>query len=404
MTSYITSAPKLKSILLRKNGKDSIELKGLLQNCVVFENIFNNTMTAAISIIDGVGLLEEYPILGDEYIDVVFMNTEMDNLKDYKKTFVIYKIGKVSFDPVKKLKVFEFLCVSEAFDTDLNTNIRRSYSNMTESEIVKKIAQYQLGVDPKRIFVEDSKFKRNFVVPGWRPLQTINYFARTAMRNSKSASPTFLFYEDYEGFHFKSLEFLCEQSPVVTLKTGVMNEMQQLNFNNVEAFTVEEVFNSIENSENGMYAAEVQSIDLFNKKISYKSYDYEGDFKKFKRLDSNPAPFSDVDNASTQRKTVITYNNSDDTKQFKVDALLYRPGLIQEFRNFKINAKVMGNILFRVGQKVVFNIPSYKQTDSYQENAIMSGEWIITALRHSINEVEFNTVLELRKPNIRENK
>lgn len=71
------------------------------------------------------------------------------------------------------------------------------------------------GMTKKKVFTEKTEGKIRFIACNWRPFNAINWLCEKSIRSKKSGSirqSGFIFYENYFGFHFTSLDQLIEDS------------------------------------------------------------------------------------------------------------------------------------------------------------------------------------------------
>ena len=87
--------------------------------------------------------------------------------------------------------------------------LNRSFEG-TCSDIVENILKNELKTK-KKLFIEPSDGIKKYVFPNIDPFTAINMIKREAVTVSDGA-PTFMFYEDLRGYHFRSLSSMYERT------------------------------------------------------------------------------------------------------------------------------------------------------------------------------------------------
>jgi len=72
---------------------ESVNVTGLCEKVEIFEGIFQTFSTITLLITDAIGLIERFPILGDEMI-VVTYKTPGERYKLRTRTYKLYKTGE----------------------------------------------------------------------------------------------------------------------------------------------------------------------------------------------------------------------------------------------------------------------------------------------------------------------
>ena len=119
----------------------------------MYESIYNNAVTAKLTIVDDNNILSNLPILGQEIIDVKIKTAGLEELS-ITKQFVVYEIsGRSEF--TRGTEVFTLNLVSLEFLQGMRTVVSGSYTD-TISNIVKSILTDSeiLGYDPSKVFID----------------------------------------------------------------------------------------------------------------------------------------------------------------------------------------------------------------------------------------------------------
>ena len=147
----------------------------------------------------------------------------------------------------------------------------------------------------KDLFIEPTVGIKKMVVPNMHPFKLINQLKREAQAEY-NGSPHYLFFENINGIHFRSLDSLYAQKDIGTYHSGDKGTIDFIKggFGNVE-YELKRVldyqFNAnndtLKNIAGGMLASSILSHNIYNKSYNYNDFDYISDFKKYDRVNGN---------------------------------------------------------------------------------------------------------------------
>lgn len=295
--------------LLGSNGT-SIDVRYSITDLVIQENIFSYCMNGSVSIMDGLGLIDKLPIIGDELFTIRFRSPESGNIF-VTKTFFVYSVyNRTKVDD--KLEHYTLGLISIEGMIDSLTNIDINFVGKTYSEIVKNIFDsYVLKSNIKfrgvRL-IDYPKFKKTLSADSTDGLQSITVngerpfdFIQRCVDNSRSTEypdSDFVFYEDRDEFVFTPISYLLEQDVVETFIMGDHGiEERTLNkvANNTRYVTISQIEYTggndvIRGTSGGKFGNRIDVIDPITKRFKSIVNNYLNIQKskdKFKTLDRN---------------------------------------------------------------------------------------------------------------------
>tara|TARA_Y100000310_G_C20691391_1_gene822499 strand:+ start:596 stop:2512 length:1917 start_codon:yes stop_codon:yes gene_type:complete len=215
-----------------------------------YEDIYSPSISGDITINDAVGLMENVPIVGEEFLEISMstagatpsaISSPADttiNVKDLPKLihnrFRVYKIDapqKIS-ENFRSIKLY---FVSDIQYSNMMTRVQKNYptaeltdlaqpenplndKTYTIADMVRDIF-YDCFIGKKKpanhrpthknLLVEPTKGPYNASIPNWTPFKSINFLAKRAISvNQISQGANFVFYETLKGFRFVSIETL----------------------------------------------------------------------------------------------------------------------------------------------------------------------------------------------------
>ena len=189
-----------------------VNLRDSVLSITLFENLKNPMLTGSINIQDSFSLPSIGPLIGQEYLALKIMTPSIeddDKVLDFtENVFHIYKIGaRQSAGEGIQVHTLNFIS-SEALKNE-RTRISRTLTG-SQDEIVKQMLS---DVNCKKnMFIEPSSTSKKYISPNLNPFKIIDMckFESTTKHNG---SPTYLFYENFNGYHYRSIESLYAQSP-----------------------------------------------------------------------------------------------------------------------------------------------------------------------------------------------
>ena len=217
--------------LTTPNRKGHINLKAAWSDLNIFEDMFANCLTGNIRIVDGIGLMESVPIIGEETINIKiktaglkkqreenvtgpFAGSQNEGLIDLK-----FRVTKLS-DIIRINEgtiTYKLALVSEEYILNLKQKVKKSSLDPTSleprkvSDVVRSLYRqfFEKGRISKKIFIEPTKNPTDLIIPNYTPFRAFNFLAGRAVSAGKHAvGSSFVFYETIKGYFFISLETL----------------------------------------------------------------------------------------------------------------------------------------------------------------------------------------------------
>jgi len=393
----------------------------------IFENIFSPVMTGYIQITDAINLYSQLGFNGTEYIRIKFKKPGEES--GYNKTFRIYKCTGRQPKEENQSQVYTLHFCSEEMIFSNQQTISTTFKNDSAASYIVSILKRYLKVSSSKIKLdnfEDSLGLNEFVITDQKPFETIKIFEKYA--HGFQGSP-FLFFENREGFNFKSLERMMHQNPISTLNYSTAklandpNNSAYQNANELMLFVYDNSFDMYEATNKPTFAGTLHTLDLIRQKYSKitSSLTQRGADSSLleKRLPVGFAKNRDGKTVFEEYGTNIKYalTNYDQTNsEYFLDrgiriqntniekVLMQRDMQLALLNNTKLRCTLPGNPNYAVGFVVDFNLPGFTKEEQNERmiDPYQSGKYLITAVRHTIAEAEgYETALELCKNSAR---
>ena len=395
------------SVFKKLDGDSSSEF-GLLAgnpNISYYESLFSPSVNVTIETTDVSGFVSREEIYGGQSIEISIKMFDPDiddfKIKKDKHGLVVNSVKNVTMDFKESKSTLE--CVSKDFLRNEVARLNRRFTgNITE--IVKKIMEEEpKGIETtKNIEVDKATNSYTFCGNLKRSIDTIQWLQPKAKSENQFG---FLFFEDYDGYKFKSIESLLKQEPFTDQPFEMSQASTSSRFAILDAVMVQtnDVFL---NMRSGTYNNDTTYIDLISQT---KSVD---DFKIDNLKDlKNPPKLPDNLTDSTSRKMlrfddpgVMQKGSKREEEQPKEElAKIQNQSYARNNLLFSqaLKIKVSFNPSLRVGKIIEVRLPV--DTDSsesgvkYQKlgKGDLSGKYLISELRHKVGSNKSSTHLTL---------
>ena len=284
-------------ITLRKaDGTEFPDITPYVQGITILQSIDCPSVRVILSIQDNVGLYTQ--LVGQEILDL-----DMDAFGG-RMSWQTY-LNEVR-DLIDGEKVKKYNIVFNSRESYLNDNQRLlfAYKNTKISSIVSDILKKRLGTQ-KKVEIESTEHKGSFICPNYRPFDFISQLAAKAIRGGKAGQAGYLFYEALDGFHFKSMDKMCEGKSKYEFTLRPKNVAQvtgpddQLAIRN---YVIDSGLNVQDNLQKGAYGGIFYGVDFVNLKSENniaKRWSINDNYGRMSHLGSTN-PFSEFQQVEDQ--------------------------------------------------------------------------------------------------------
>jgi len=390
----------ISSIELVSSTGYTTNIKFMVQDFNLYESIFNAVISGDMRIWDGNNILSEYSLHGNEYLIVRFKKSDLAPIEKY---FRIYKISNVS---MRNLGTFEYMIYfcSEEFVLNQQKRVSKSYKDITNSQIVEDILTTYLSIDEKKIVnIEETMLPQSLIIPNLKPFEAINWISTFSLNSKLSAA--FVFYENIEGFNFRSLASMYEKEAVKKLQITAKNVQTGENKSYTNTFVPDryefpQLFDILKTISTGGYSSQMLAINPLGREHATLRYDsVEGNFDQLNKF----IPYNDATNRFNETLTDgSTYVRYFPTFQGALvdDWLLQRASQFSLLNSMQMNIQIPGDPELRSGSVIDIEFPFFQPIDSpskTEEDGLKSGKYLITGIRHRIIDSVYISYLELSK-------
>lgn len=406
----------LQSITLQsEDGQRKYDLLAQVKSFEIYESILSPVIFAEFTIADAMGLLEKFPIIGEEYINILFQTPKNPNTRGF-----MFRVNKVKNKVVtenNKMITYTLQCVSEDLVMNSKKMVTRKYED-TISNVVEQILREDLGtiigsrIDPT-IGIEKGLITR------MEPFKAIDFLRRRAV-SVEYPSSSFVFFQNGKGYRFTTIEKMMDDG-AKQIASGMTNKkfffdtarkesVKDVTMRNILAYNQLTFTDTISKVASGGVTNTVQSIDLVSgnvKKITYTD-NVGGD--KFKTADGtsaslNSSNFARKHGKTTAKTRVIPVSADKPTTQL-AEKLTTTTAYATKISQNIVQVHIYGDSDLAIGDVIECSFPSATSNSNDSPVARLdSGNYLIAKIKHMVlnsDRPQHTMSLELIKGGLKE--
>ena len=436
MSQAISKTIDIDQIVMTNFESKSLDVTNLILEFSIFENLFSHYLSGYLVMDDTNGILERLPIIGEEFISISFKSSGQKKKLKYK--FATYKIEDVksnTFNSQPKSMFIINLISPEAIINNISS-VDKSYVGLPASHIVQAIhdeyflksdktysTENKLFLDQSSLEVEETDGKITIVSPFSTPFDLIQYCVKHS-RSLKYPESDFIYYQDVNGFHLKTISSLMEEESVEDYYLGEATQSARFGEVEVKDYQFVSQVNRVKNFDvlrrqyDGMYDNTVSVIDPLLKRYQDLSINYLSDNVNFtgpnikSKLNTPDSIHSKSEGSSHSRymaasissktysdvsylKDKIFYgqNVKDTVSAYPSSRYKYLNSRISKMsqlqEGLKLHLALPGNSDLKVGDNINFHFPQNSSDNEDRDNILFGNDnnakFIITSLNHVFN-------------------
>ena len=446
---YQPGAVDLKGLSLFNHKGQEVSILEQSLELNIYNDIHLKGTSIEVIIVDGSGLVNTFPIVGDELLRVSFKTPDMED-KKFNKVDYLFKVTHIHTRDRKDVRSETYVLKGHSLEVinNITKSVNKSYINMTIDKIVKAVHNSFIKPFNHPIFQDiDRKAaalitqtktlgEKSFVFPGVDPFKVINQLSEEAEVDPSvdlSTGNNFKYYHNSRGWHFTTKDLLIKQEPkeefVYAESSVPVDEFDKSQ--KVKSFEIESTPNQIDNVLNGVYNQIVETIDPITKQYVVDKFNYSKNRKKFAHMENDKfgliSKNSSYNNEFDTGKSIYVvsnignnYSNLDYIKNASQgdipgDYQMKNPRTVHKnikFKNpyknsfgIKIIINIPGNTNLEIGDTIELTIPQpgEDKTELKKSDKGLGKKYLITSLRHVLTTNEgqrdFFTSLRLEKNN-----
>lgn len=310
MENFKAGAFYLDALTLVNQDGESTDITNLCVGFNLYESIYKKFITGDVSIFDGLNLIKNFKMTGQEYVRINMKQVEgvgdtAENEFSIDKTLRVYKVKNVN-SPKESLNTYVLsLCDPRMFFTRrkrISKVLRGSYDQITQNMLID-----EAHIQPEEFDHWEKTLPENmqFICPNWTVSSFMDYVINNA---NKSPNPSYrngmFFYQTLNGgFRFKSIDEMFETEFPLTFskrpRSGTL-DTEQIDINAPEGLNTQiinfykpQIFDTLRGTIGGAYASSMKVYDPVRKIEEDVYYDMEETFDRGKHLSGVPMILTD---------------------------------------------------------------------------------------------------------------
>ena len=378
----------------------------------MYEDIFSPFLTGSLIVKDSLDLINLFPFVGEEFVELRISTPSLQREKsNINNTFYIYKMSNRELVG-DRVMAYQLHFISIEAIVDLNKKVSRSWSGNISDLVQTMIKDSVDGLESKKeVFTEPTNNNTRYISNFWSPLENINYLKEQAVNANNT--PSYVFFENRDGFHFISMEslykgaiyqeFVYDKYSRDFLPNGASVRNIEQDFKRITSISIPTGFDYMDRLRSGMLASKAISYDITKKTYKVKNYNLADNFSKKTHL--NPYALNSESVIFRNNAVIIKYPRAyanftgyPDVTNFK--NVQERISLMKLSEATALNITVPGRVDYTAGQKVVVYLNKFEpisEEDTDITDKMFSGYYIVAAINHYVDRQNHECHMELIK-------
>jgi hypothetical protein len=405
----------------------TFDLRKLLVELCYYEDIYSFSVSGYLTVQDGQGFIQLLQLTGNQFLELDFGKIK-GAPNNIKQTFRVYKVENRTPSGNMNTESYKLYFCSEELILSEQTKISKSVVGTKISDIIRGVLtnfNNGLFVNSEKIaIIEETTGVYDFIIPRLKPFEAISWvsnYARPSTSNQNDKIADMLFFQNRDGFNFRSLQSMFKQPIYGTYKYQLKNlgdneQSFKEKMNTILNYEFVKTYDMLNEINQGTFANKLISIDTIARTANTTTYNYENkqtaqfnknqvsnemrnrlgltqstspdsNFKVFtgNAMQSNAAYIKQVPNAVAKNVAVETYVPN-------------RTAQISLANYTVMKMTIPGDPGISVGRTINVNLLTLKpSTTSKGLDEFYSGKYLVTAVRHIIQPTVYQTVVEIAK-------
>ena len=388
---------RVKAIQLISADGSFRDITHLVMEIQVRQDLYLGFMSGDMLVTDAIDLHTLAALHGNEYLYVHI--EEPSQSISINKAFRVYKVS----DRITVLNSAARYLIHFTSDELVLSNLKKvskAYKDSKISDIAQDIMANYLLIGSSKITVDETSQPVDVVIPNWRPAEALNWLASRAFSPDNTC---WFFYENLEGFNFRSLQSLYKEPnpikvPFVFENKGFAKSLDMDKYA-IDSFIALKDFDILESSSQGGFGMRLMGLDPFHRTFITTDYSLSEVPKLFKNeafanpvIDSTPL----YDSGDSHYMTYLDSSSTSTEKESGTKNWLKRIQSLAALNSNLSEVVVPGNIRIQAGSLVSIRYP---YTVTPKEGVDMwdkrkSGKYLVVAVNHKFELVNhrFQTI------------
>jgi hypothetical protein len=379
-------------------------------NVQFYEDLFSPFITGSLILKDSLDLVNLFPFIGEEFLELEISTPTLKE-NNIKGKYYIYKMSNREMTGDKSV-VYQLHFISIEAVVDLNKKISKVFGDQISKLVKPFLTDKTYGLETtKKVYVEETSNNVKYISNYWSPVENIQHLAGNAV--NKNGSPSYIFFENRDGFYFMTLEtlytnatfasFVYDKYTRDSLPGGGSVRNIAEDFKRILEISIPVSFDYMDRIRNGMLSSRQVSYDIVKKTYTAKNYNMFQKFDKQKHLNkyavnSDRSIFRANSRIINYPKDFGNFNGFGDVTNASTNQ--ERISLLKLAEANKLNITVPGRCDYTVGLKIALDLKKIEplsKADKDTTDKMFSGNYIIAAINHYIDREKHECYMEIVK-------
>ena len=406
--------------LTRYAEKETFSISNYITDISFNESIHSSVLMGEMTLLDSSGLLDNYPILGEEILTLTYSDFYNNSIT---QEFLVYSLSEAVVNNQQNTMFYKLKFISPQHFMSSTKNIRRSYTGSTK-EIVEKIFNEFLVDDTKfrdsanEIDIEDTTGIQTIVVPSLQPIEAIDFLKRKSF-SAENKSSNYYFFQNRQKFKMVTHEKLIldsrrdstsfDQRKIYTFDPSLLSSEvkdRDRGMNNVISFFLPKRLDTLAEMNAGAMVLDVVEIDILKKQYLHNIHKYKETFKEYTHIDSNyrfPHTDNFVEdffNDENVMKTALVFKDFERENQYYKEIIGPRVSNRYYLSSVVAEIEIYGRNDLFAGDVIKLNIPQFENVGGGRPKNLhtsLSGYWLVNNISHKIQGKKYTCKLVITK-------
>ena len=392
----------------------------------IYQSLEEQFMYGSLEVADAVGMFNNYPLVGEELLTFEFKVPGGDRTTEAK--FFVFSAESISKTDSQLKSIYRLKFTSVEKKYALISSVPNAYNEPIASIVPKIVSDYLYS--KKRITIEPTLGSQQLVFPSSSPSAALDMCARRAISpNFKSSS--YVFYEDFDGFVFKTIEKVINDSrkrPIDQyhmtptkfrhgdgtnkITTGGNPSSRSFDFFTLTSYNVHQRYNTLSKISQGIVSSELVEYDLITKTETKTKYKYSDTFSQTRSVDGSGSgkTLTDeyvgrIDNLRNTKDSMVKgYMVKDSSKPntYFDRSFGHRLMYMNSLNQHDVSIVVPGRTQINPGMLVHIKVPAMEgATSENTEDQYLSGNFLAYNVKHLVaranKRITYSCTIDLAK-------
>jgi len=387
-----------------------VDITELVDTCEIYQDIFNPVWSGNLAMSDTENLLMLLPIsIGDKVEITLETRPPPGHPCTGKKKFIFF-VSKIDDKEIVKERhyVYNLQLITKEFFKNEKLRVSEHFQGGPASIASSIISGYGMG----SLEISNANYNYDIIIPNMSPFVAVEYMA--TMAKAQGGADFAFFQKDIGGvFAFKSMEEMFKDDSGIELVQENPNYREDRESGNDKKNSYRTIQNmkflgnidSINNFAMGFFGSKIIKHDIINKKITDSKYNYGQDnptdkiLKPFKGSIFEDCEESNVSYLPVHSGIVQSMNPNENAEMWKPS----RKSNVMKFETNRAVIEIPGHAcLYKtIGKMIKIKMPSQETIENVGQDKYLKGEYLVTAIRHTVKNKSYTIVMEIAKKRLK---